>query len=108
MKARRLPLLVDAEQWSPPPKEWFAERQALADRISDVVGCKVRLFRNGEAELVGTDSTVYELNSTDWIIRRTYADGTTCVYVISDEVFKRGYEIVPDTAATDFPRDDAA
>lgn len=97
MKARRLPMLVDAHQWFPPGNDRHDAKN------TPVVACPTQ---PGEiymdcypVYLLGMpNAKTAKLNATDWIIRRTYADGTTCVYVISDEAFKRGYELVPTAA----------
>jgi len=98
LKARRLPLLVDAFQWFPPGDERhdavntpvvpYIAMPLMPGTIYNVVCDRyvMRVFKQVNQDL----------HPTDWIIKRTHDDGTTCVYVISDEAFKRGYRIQDD------------
>ena len=98
MKARRLPLLVDAHQWFPPGDDRHdaVNTPVVHKRSRDLVTGDITGFPDSYE--IQTNGTIHELEPADWIIRRTYDDGTTCVYVISDDAFKRGYELVPTAA----------
>jgi hypothetical protein len=97
MRARRLPLLVDAFQWKPPSGTVDEiERYAELGIDIELDGCSVHVGNDCCAEL-RCPSRAYELRDGDWIIRREREDGTVCIYAISDAAFRAGYAPLADT-----------